>query len=310
MTETNQVQAPPQSAALMTPSQKRDNVKDLLTKHRNELQTALPKHITADRLIRVALTAINTTPALLNCTVPSLIGCIIQAAQLGLMPDGAVGEGYLIPFKNNRKGGILECQFMVGYRGLITLAYRSGQIISLQGRAVYENDKFEYKFGLEEDLFHVPAEGSRGKLTYVYAVIRMKNGGVIFDVMSKDDVDGIRRMSKSPNSPAWAEHYDEMAIKSVIRKISKRTPLSPELITAVQLEEKVDVLGESQESSLLLLDMDDAELKEEVSHEYDQTATADPAINAIKEATSKASDKKNKAVQQTIDGIDQKGEAK
>ena len=301
------VAIPTPAVVVTTAAMRRDTLRDLLMRHKNELSQALPKHITADRLIRVSITAMNTNPALLNCTTSSLIGCILQAAQLGLMPDGAVGEGYLIPFKNSRKNGQLECQFIVGYRGLITLAYRSGQIISIQARAVYENDKFSYSFGLNEDLVHIPANGGRGNLTHVYSVIRMKNGGVVFDVMTKDDVEDIRRMSKNPNGTTWAQHYDEMAIKTVIRRISKRTPLSPELIQAVQLEERVEILGESQESSMLLFESPDRQLREAATETINEAAeekiTTSDTTQAIKNSMNARG---QNATQTTIEMIDAK----
>lgn len=315
MKETNEQTAGSVPAAQTAPSTektavtRRDQLRDLLQRHKGELAQALPKHIGADRLMRVALTAMNTNPSLLNCTTSSLMGCILQAAQLGLMPDGAVGEGYLIPFKNSKKGGILECQFIVGYRGLITLAYRSGQIISIQARAVYENDKFHFVFGLNEDLVHVPASGSRGNITHVYAVIKMKNGGIVFDVMTKDDVEDIRRMSKNPNGSTWAQHYDEMSIKTVIRRISKRTPLSPELIQAVQLDERVEILGESQDASLLMLDSQDPELSEQAQADLqaradDPVAAEDEAKTALKDVI--RSSRSTAATQQTLDMIESK----
>lgn len=261
-----------------TPAQKqREKVGELLTKYKAQLQQALPKHITADRLIRVAMTAINKTPKLLECTTSSLIGCIVNSAQLGLMPDGVIGEGYLIPFMNNKANPPrMECQFMIGYRGLITLAHRSGQVKSLQARAVYAKDEFKYEFGLSEVLVHKPTDQvKRGDLTHAYCVVHFTNGGYVFDVMTKAEVEHIRDFSKAPNSPAWKEHYSEMAIKTIIRKIAKRCPLSPEFVNAAMMDERVEVLGQSQDNSKLLLDLPQGELSEEATKELDDDATAE-----------------------------------
>jgi recombination protein RecT len=131
-------------------------VSNLLQTYESTLKNALPTFLTPQRMIRVALTAMSKNPQLLDCTQPSLMGCILTAAQLGLLPDEVLGEAYLIPFKNTKKG-TLECTFIVGYRGLCQLAMRSGQVKSVQARAVFaagepDGDQFVYEMGLDEKL--------------------------------------------------------------------------------------------------------------------------------------------------------------
>ena len=215
-----------------------------------QMALALPKHMTSDRLARIALTEIRKVPTLAKCDQTSFLGAIMQCAQLGLEPGGALGHAYLLPFEN-RKKGITEVQFIVGYRGMIDLARRSGQIVSLTARTVHENDEFSYQYGLSEDLKHVPATGERGALQYVYAVAKLKDGGVQFEVMSRSDIDKVRAQSKAVNYGPWQTHYDEMAKKTVIRRLFKYLPVSIELATAVTMDEKADA-GLGQDNSAIL----------------------------------------------------------
>ena len=121
-----------------------------------EIRRALPALLTPERFTRMALSAINNTPELADCTPMSFIGALMNAAQLGLEPNTPLGQAYLIPYKNK---GVLECQFQLGYKGLIDLAYRTGQIQVIQAQAVREFDYFEYQYGLDSRLVHRPGEG-------------------------------------------------------------------------------------------------------------------------------------------------------
>ena len=170
------------------------SVMGLLDQMKGEIARCLPKHLTPERMARIAMTELRKTPKLQECDPLSFIAAIMQASQLGLEP-GILGSCYLIPFNNNQTGKV-ECTFMPGYRGFLDLARRSGQIVSLVARAVYSNDEFSYEFGLKENLIHKPAMNDRGELVAVYAVALLKDGGHQFDVMSKKDVDIIKNQSK------------------------------------------------------------------------------------------------------------------
>lgn len=207
----------------------------LLDQMKGEIARCLPKHLTPERMARIAMTELRKTPKLQECDPMSFIAAIMQASQLGLEP-GILGSCYLIPFNNNQTGKV-ECTFMPGYRGFLDLARRSGQIVSLVARAVYSNDEFSYEFGLKENLIHKPAMNDRGELVAVYAVALLKDGGHQFDVMSKKDVDIIKNQSKSKNNGPWVTHYEEMAKKTVLRKLFKWLPCSVEMQKAVSLDE-------------------------------------------------------------------------
>lgn len=208
---------------------------------KNQMALAMPRHMTADRLMRIALTEVRKVPALGKCNVQSFMGAIMQCAQLGIEPGAALGHAYLLPFGNGKASdGLANCQLIIGYRGMIDLARRSGQIVSLNARSVHANDTFSYAYGLDETLEHVPATGDRGDLTHVYAVAKLKGGGIQFEVMSKADVMKVKASSKAGNNGPWVSHFDEMAKKTVIRRLFKYLPVSIEMTQAVVLDEKAD----------------------------------------------------------------------
>lgn len=219
---------------------------------KNQMALAMPRHMTADRLMRIALTEVRKVPALGKCNVQSFMGAIMQCAQLGIEPGAALGHAYLLPFGNGKASdGLANCQLIIGYRGMIDLARRSGQIVSLNARSVHANDTFSYAYGLDETLEHVPATGDRGDLTHVYAVAKLKGGGIQFEVMSKADVMKVKASSKAGNNGPWVSHFDEMAKKTVIRRLFKYLPVSIEMTQAVVLDEKADAGIDQDNASAL-----------------------------------------------------------
>lgn len=224
-------------------NQKLENVRQWLEKSKVQIGRALPEHITKpERMARVVFTAIMRTPRLADCTIPSLIGAVIQSAQLGLLPDGVLGHAFLIPYKNNKKN-CHEVQFQIGYKGLIELARRSGQLSTIYARVVCEKDKFAYSYGLDEKCQHEPfGGGDRGALTYVYGVAKLRDGGVQFEVMSRDDIDKVRKRSRTANDGPWVTDYEAMAQKTVLKRICKLLPSSTEkeLATTVSLDDMAE----------------------------------------------------------------------
>jgi recombination protein RecT len=236
-------------------AEKPTTIQGFLDTYKGEIQRALPRHMTADRMARIALTEFRKNPALLKCEPASLFGAVIQCAQLGLEPGGALGHAYLIPFEN-RKKGITEVQFIVGYRGMIDLARRSGQIVSLEAHAVYEGDQFECEFGLESTLKHVPDWQNENrtkddKLKFVYAVAKLKDGGTQFEVMSRAEIIAIRARSRAASSGPWVTDFPAMALKTVIRRLFKYLPVSVEMQQAVGLDEQVEA-GLSQDNGAVI----------------------------------------------------------
>ena len=233
----NNMQKNNDKKGLMMANQK--TVMGLLEQMKGEIARCLPSHLTPDRMARIAMTELRKTPKLQECDPMSFIAAIMQASQLGLEP-GIMGSCYLIPFFNSKLGKF-ECTFMPGYRGFLDLARRSGQIKSLVARAVYENDVFEYEYGLEERVTHKPAMDERGELKAVYAVALLKDGGHQFEVMSKREIEAVRQKSQGKNAGPWTDYYDEMARKTVVRKLFKWLPCSVEMQKAVSLDELQEV---------------------------------------------------------------------
>ena len=198
-----------------------------------EIKKALPSVITPERFTRMVLSAVSTNPKLGSCTPSSFLGAMMSAAQLGLEPNTPLGQAYILPYQNK---GTLEAQFQLGYKGLIDLAYRSGEVEVVQAHIVYENDKFECEYGLEPKLTHIPADSDRGNPIKVYAMFKTKSGGYGFEVMSMDDVRAhAKKYSKaySSNYSPWATNFDEMAKKTVLKKCLKYAPLKSDFVRGI-----------------------------------------------------------------------------
>ncbi len=213
---------------------------------------ALPRHMTAERMIRIATTEIRKVPALGNCDTMSFVSAIVQCSQLGLEPGSALGHAYLLPFGNkNEKSGKKNVQLIIGYRGMIDLARRSGQIASLSARVVREGDEFNFEFGLDEKLIHRPGENEDAPVTHVYAVARLKDGGTQFEVMTRKQIELVRSQSKAGNNGPWVTHWEEMAKKTAIRRLFKYLPVSIEIQRAVSMDEKEPLTIDPADSSVL-----------------------------------------------------------
>ncbi|MGF7145359.1 recombination protein RecT [Anaerotaenia torta] len=215
------------------------SIADMIKALEPEIKKALPSVITPERFTRMALSALNTTPKLSECTQLSFLAALMNAAQLGLEPNTPLGQAYLIPYSNKGK---LECQFQIGFKGMIDLVYRNEQVQSIQAQCVYENDEFEYELGLDAKLVHKPALRDRGELILVYALFKLENNGYAFEVMSREDIDAhATKYSKgytSSYSP-WKTNYEEMAKKTVIKKVLKYAPLKTDFLRAVETDESI-----------------------------------------------------------------------
>jgi len=187
----------------------------------------LPKHLTPDRMVRVAIAAMTKTPLLQNCTKESFVSCMMELSQLGLEPDGR--RAHLIPFRNKKKGTV-ECTLIVDYKGLVSLINKTGLVSKIHTDIVCENDQFVYNMGTIEK--HViDFKGDRGKPYAAYCIIKMKDGSQKCEVMTKDQIESIRKRSKSKDSGPWVTDYDQMALKTVFRRAAKWVSWDPEEIT-------------------------------------------------------------------------------
>lgn len=229
----------PDTAAGNVKLTKSMTMKDMVQVMMPEIKKALPSVITPERFTRIALSALNNTPQLQQCTPMSFLSALMNAAQLGLEPNTPLGQAYLIPYRNK---GQLECQFQIGYKGMIDLAYRNGQMQTIQAQAVYENDIFEYEYGLNPKLIHRPAYTDRGELVYFYGLFRTINGGYGFSVMSRIDMDAYAKSySKAFDSgySPWKTSYEEMAKKTVIKQALKYAPIKTDFQKALSTDESI-----------------------------------------------------------------------
>ena len=268
MTEIKEAKAPVAKATSTAVSEKKkpQTMKDYVSVMMPEIKKALPNTITPERFTRIVLSAISNSKDLQMCTPQSFLAGMMNAAQLGLEPNTPLGQAYLIPYRNH---GTLEAQFQIGYKGLIDLAYRSGQVRTIYAEEVCENDEFEYELGLNPKLVHKPASENRGKPIYYYAVFKLVNGGEGFAVMSKDDIDKHRdRFSKAAKAgfSPWSTNYDEMAKKTVIKKVLKYAPLSTDIMRSISQDEtiKSDL---SADMSLVEDEVEYAEIVDEATGE-------------------------------------------
>lgn len=216
-------------------AQRGNTVQALIKKMEGEISRALPSVITTERFTRMVLSAISTTPKLAECDKMTFLAAMMNAAQLGLEPNTPLGQAYLLPY-NNTKMKRMEVQFQLGYKGLIDLAYRSGDVAMVMAQVVYENDTFECEFGIEPKLRHVPADTNRGKPVKVYAMFRTKAGGYGFEVMSMEDIrKHAEKYSKSYGSgfSPWKTNFEEMAKKTVLKRCLKYAPLRSDVTQAI-----------------------------------------------------------------------------
>jgi recombination protein RecT len=252
-------------------------LQDLLKRMQGEIQKALPKHMDADRFARIAFTEVRRNPKLLECSQGSFLGALMMAAQVGLEP-GPLGFCDILPYEN-KKTGEVTAQFQIRAKGFVNLMYRSGEVTSVSSNVVYEKDEFEFEYGINEKLRHVPKfDGDRGGRICVYAIAHFKDGGHMYVVLPPETVQKIRRKSKTPNYGPWVDWEDEMWVKTALKRLSKYAPLSPELMRKLELDETTKT-----------------EIKEDMSEVPDETEWIEvdaTAIEDIPEGESEISEEK------------------
>jgi len=223
--------------------EKKDKPKTLvgwINSMKPEIERALPKHVDADRIARIAITTIRTNKDLQSCEPMSFIAALMQASQLGLEPNTPLGEAYIIPYKDK---GIPSARFEVGYKGLLSLAHRTGEYQTIYAMEVYANDEFDYAYGLEPYLTHKPAEEPEGEPVRYYAVYHLKNGGREFRVWSRKKVeqhaDKYSMAFKRGWTSPWKTDFDSMAKKTVLKDLLKYAPKSIEFSRALSMDETI-----------------------------------------------------------------------
>lgn len=187
-----------------------------------ELKAALPAHVTVEKFTRVAQTAIQNNPDLLNVDRKSLFGAIVRLAQDGLLPDGR--EGAIVKFGN-------QAQAMPMIAGILKKIRQSGDVAKISAQVVYENDHFVVSYGFDEDVTHnpPPLDKPRGKAIGAYATAVLKDGSRLLEVMSLEEIEKVRNVSRAKGAGPWVQWFGEMARKTVMRRLSKRLPMSTDL---------------------------------------------------------------------------------
>lgn len=208
----------------------RKDVRALVERMAPELEKQLPKAITVERFTRVVLTELERTPKLYECEPRSLLGAMMLASQLGLEP-GPLGHVYFVPFAG-------RAVFVLGYQGMIALAFRSGLLKDIEARTVREGDHFEYRHGTSPRLIFEPGPERDAPCAY-YALARFRTGGFHFEVLTPEEIEAHRKRSPAGRASEgpWASDYERMAQKTCIRVMRPYLPLGVEAARAFAADE-------------------------------------------------------------------------
>ena len=288
-------------ASRMTASQAGPaTVKRFVEANKGTMAALLPKHFDAERMLKLALGALRTTPKLTQASNSSLLGAVVTCAQLGLEPNTPLGHAYLLPFDKREKQGDkwvtveTQVQIIVGYKGMLDLARRSGQIVSIAAHEVCQGDEFSFAYGLEEELVHRPAMSRRGDVIGFYAVAKLVGGGHCFEFMSTDEVNHIRDKSAEKNrakkdssgrpiiTGPWADNYVEMGRKTALRRLFKYLPISIENLAFADAIEGHGI-GKAAPIDEMVFDVVPTEDQDDAPAQLSPPATA--ALEAISAAT-------------------------
>ncbi|MBU3102953.1 recombinase RecT [Clostridium gasigenes] len=248
----------------ITPQKKMSNA---LEKMLPEIKKAVGKAMTPERFSRIALSLYNGNPTFWQADTTSFLSALMQSAQCGLEPNTVLGEAYVIPY-NNKKKGIVEINFQVGYKGVLKMAFNTGDYEAIYAHEVREGDKFEYEYGLHKNLIHKPADVPTDKITHYYAVYKLKNGGYDFIVWSRERVDQHAKdfsktyiyQGKINQSSVWFKNFDSMAKKTVLIDVLKFAPKSVEMAKALDTDYKSEA-KEEKVSNFNYVDVDTAPIE-------------------------------------------------
>jgi recombination protein RecT len=212
------------------------NVAAFLQEKKDTFAAVLPKHMTPERLVKVACAAVSRSPKLAKCSIPSLYMAMIQASQLGLEPGL---DAHLVPYYNSKIRSH-EAIMIPDYRGLIAIARRSGEITKFEARIVFENDTFDYCYGDAPKITHKPTLRSKGAMIATYAVAYYKDGSTQFEVMNSEEIEKIKRSSKAAGGGPWVQWPEAMWKKTVVKQLCKFLPRSIELAQAIAVEDAAE----------------------------------------------------------------------
>lgn len=257
---------------------------EYLKGRRGHMAAVAASHLDPERVTRIVLGCVARTPKLAQCTTASIVRSVMQAVELGLEPGSATGQAYLVPFGQ-------DCTLVIGYRGLLDLMRRTGQVASVNAQAVYEGDEFELAFGIEDTLRHVPkGDPDPARLIGAYAVVRFRDGSHQLGYMTRKQIDAIRSRSRAGNSGPWVTDYAEMARKTVLRNVAKWCPMSIEMSKALAADVAADTGDASGLVEFETADAQDIE-GEVVDEPAPEPAGTSRLRNRLKAATSEPASK-------------------
>lgn len=267
---------------------------------RQQIALLLPKHMTAERFTRIALTALTRTPKLQQCTWESVLKCMMTCSELGLEPDGR--RFHLIPFEN-RKRGVMECQGIIDYKGLVELVRNNGEVSSIHADVVCDKDEFSYVNG--EVTHGVNFRTERGPMFAAYVTIVFKDGSRHTEVMTRAEVDAIRKRSRAANDGPWMTDYNEMAKKTVFRRATKWITLSPEVQDAIDrdADAPVGLVAEPQVKATPAGDVDDVVYDEAAQDVQIVNTTDGGTVEVVPEKKSESKKEAPKQVDQSKENI-------
>ena len=244
------------------------NLGEWLETVKPQIERALPQHVKADRFIRVFLTALKSNSKLAACQPRTFLAAMMTSAQLGLEVNTPLGEAFIIPYKT-------EASFQIGYKGILSLAYRTNQYRMVYAMEVYKNDAFSFEYGLEPKLVHKPAVKPEGEATHYYAVYHLTNGGMAFRVWTKEKVikhaEKFSQSYKAQSDSPWKSDFDSMAKKTVLIDLFKLAPKSIEFARALTFDETVrsDISEDMDLVPIVDVDVDIPKYKEKASEVVD-----------------------------------------
>ncbi len=241
-----EVQANQGQGESQLPAEKKPNdmFQDFMVRHRQDFEMVVPKHLTPERVMRVAVAACKRNPKLMECWMPSIVGGCLEASSLGLEINTPLNHAYLIPFKNNKTKRD-EAELIIGFQGYIELMYNNPKVLSVFANAVYQNDNFKVEYGTNESLIHKPLEhGDRGEVRGFYAYAKMTDSAYRFIYLTKEQIDGIRdeyaqSYKMDPTNSPWTTNYVSMGCKTAVRSLQKFVPKAAECQRAAQADFQV-----------------------------------------------------------------------
>jgi recombination protein RecT len=220
-----------------------NTLRQQLIKMGPEIGKALPSHIKPEKFQRVVMTVVQQTPDLLTADRQSLLASCMKCAADGLVPDGRDAALVIFNTKNKSGGWEKKVQYMPMIGGLLKRARNSGEIAGIVVNVVHRNDQFvQAPDNFDRPIQHQPPPlgEPRGEPIGAYALVKLRDGTLMHEVMGRDEIERVRAVSRSKDSGPWVQWWDQMARKTVFRRLSKYLPMDAEAEGLVHRDEEAD----------------------------------------------------------------------